>query len=167
MELQTSLEPREYDSSGKADALSKLAAVQCKALTDGVLVEELNERSVDVAEVNMVVEEEGRTWMTPIKEYLEKETLSDDPPKARTIRGKINNYVIVDGVLYQKSYLGLLLHCIGLLPEAPGKLKFRIPATIITDNGTQLVNELFKSWAEGLELKVISISVCHPKKMGW
>nr|GEU29956.1 reverse transcriptase domain-containing protein [Tanacetum cinerariifolium] len=34
----------------KADALSKPAAVQCEGLTKGVLIEELNERSVDMAE---------------------------------------------------------------------------------------------------------------------
>ncbi|GKC82330.1 reverse transcriptase domain-containing protein [Tanacetum coccineum] len=32
--------------------------------------------------------------------------------------------------------------------------RFRVPATIITDNGTQLINEPFKSWAKGLEIKV-------------
>ncbi|GJR90732.1 reverse transcriptase domain-containing protein [Tanacetum coccineum] len=56
----------------KADALSKLAAVQFDHLSKEVLVEVLNERSVEVQEVNMVVEEEGRTWMTPIRNYLEK-----------------------------------------------------------------------------------------------
>ncbi|GJR28751.1 reverse transcriptase domain-containing protein [Tanacetum coccineum] len=33
-------------------------------------------------------------------------------------------------------------------------VKFRVPDTIIIDNGTQLINEPFKSWAEGLEIKV-------------
>ncbi|GJY61265.1 reverse transcriptase domain-containing protein [Tanacetum coccineum] len=51
--------PREENK--KADALSKLATVQCEGLTKGVLVEELNEQSVDMAEVNIIVEEEGRT----------------------------------------------------------------------------------------------------------
>ncbi|GJS89394.1 reverse transcriptase domain-containing protein [Tanacetum coccineum] len=72
----------------KADALSKLAAVQCEGLTKGVLVEELNEQSVDVAEVNVVVEEERRTWMIPIREYIENGTLPEDPTEARTIREK-------------------------------------------------------------------------------
>ncbi|GKB36391.1 reverse transcriptase domain-containing protein [Tanacetum coccineum] len=40
--------------------------------------------------------------------------------------------------------------------------RFRIPATIITDNITQLINKSFKSWAKGLEIKVISMSVYHP-----
>ncbi|GJS62277.1 reverse transcriptase domain-containing protein [Tanacetum coccineum] len=50
----------------KANALSKLAAVQFDHLSKEVLVEVLNERSVEAQEVNMVVEEEGPTWMTPI-----------------------------------------------------------------------------------------------------
>ncbi|GKD17311.1 reverse transcriptase domain-containing protein [Tanacetum coccineum] len=93
------------EQNKKADTLSKLEAVQCKGPTNGMLVEELNEHSVDVAEVNMVAEEEGRTWMTPIREYMEKGTLLDDPTEAGLIREKINNYVIEDGVLYRKSYL--------------------------------------------------------------
>ncbi|GJW40318.1 reverse transcriptase domain-containing protein [Tanacetum coccineum] len=31
--------------------------------------------------------------------------------------------------------------------------RFGVPDTIITDNETQLINEPFKSWAEGLEIK--------------
>ncbi|GJZ57893.1 reverse transcriptase domain-containing protein, partial [Tanacetum coccineum] len=61
----------------KADALSKLAAVQLDHLFKEVLVEVLNERSVEAQEVNMVVEEEE----------------------------KIKNYTMEDGVLYRKSYL--------------------------------------------------------------
>nr|GEY75023.1 hypothetical protein [Tanacetum cinerariifolium] len=60
--------------------------------------EQLNKRSVDIAEVNMVVKEEGRTWMTPIREYLDQRTLPDDPAESRTLREKIGplqaNYVV-------------------------------------------------------------------------
>ncbi|GKC81679.1 reverse transcriptase domain-containing protein [Tanacetum coccineum] len=52
---------------------------------------------------------------------------------------------------------------VGPLPEAPGKIKFGVPATIITDNETQLINDPFKSWAEGLGKKLVSTSVYHPQ----
>ncbi|GKG06797.1 hypothetical protein Tco_0329766, partial [Tanacetum coccineum] len=49
------------EENRKADALSKLTAVQCEGLTKGVLIEELNKRSVDTAEVNAIIEETTRT----------------------------------------------------------------------------------------------------------
>ncbi|GJZ56216.1 putative nucleotidyltransferase, ribonuclease H [Tanacetum coccineum] len=85
----------------KADALSKLAAVQFDHLSKEVLVEVLNERSVEAQEVNIVVEEEGPTWMTPIRNYLEKGNLPKDPVDARTLMEKIGNYTMEDGVLYR------------------------------------------------------------------
>ncbi|GKE31095.1 putative nucleotidyltransferase, ribonuclease H [Tanacetum coccineum] len=109
--FQISHIPREENR--KADALSKLAAVQCEGLTKGVLIEELNERSVDTAEVNAIIKEATRTWITPIQEYIEKKILPEDATKARTIREKARNYTIKEGVLYRKSYLGPLLRCIG------------------------------------------------------
>ncbi|GJU80735.1 retrovirus-related pol polyprotein from transposon TNT 1-94 [Tanacetum coccineum] len=90
--FQISHIPREENR--KADALSKLAAVQCEGLTKGVLIEELNERSVDTAEVNAIIEEATRTWMTPIQEYIEKKILPEDATKARTIREKARNDTI-------------------------------------------------------------------------
>ncbi|GJU81210.1 reverse transcriptase domain-containing protein [Tanacetum coccineum] len=84
----------------KADALSKLATVQCEGLTKGVPVEELNERSVDTAEVNAIIKEATRTWITPIQEYIEKGILPEDVTEARTIREKARNYTIEEGILY-------------------------------------------------------------------
>ncbi|GJT09253.1 reverse transcriptase domain-containing protein [Tanacetum coccineum] len=46
------------------------------------------------------------------------------------------------------------------------KILFGTPATIITENGTQLINDPFKSWAEGLGIKLISTSVYHPQENG-
>ncbi|GJT38512.1 reverse transcriptase domain-containing protein [Tanacetum coccineum] len=87
--------PREENR--KADALSKLAAAQCEGLTKGVLIEELNERSMDTAKVNAIIEEATRTWMTPIQEYIEKKILPKYATKARTIREKAHNYTIEEG----------------------------------------------------------------------
>ncbi|GJZ85540.1 reverse transcriptase domain-containing protein [Tanacetum coccineum] len=72
--------PREENR--KAEALSKLAAVQCEGLTKGVLIEELNEQSVDMAEVNAIIEEATRTWMTPIQEYKKHGILPKDAVEA-------------------------------------------------------------------------------------
>ncbi|GKC34024.1 reverse transcriptase domain-containing protein [Tanacetum coccineum] len=51
-------------------------------LTKGVLIKDLNERSVDTVEVNAIIEEATRTWMTPIQEYIEHEILPEDVAKA-------------------------------------------------------------------------------------
>ncbi|GJV95727.1 reverse transcriptase domain-containing protein [Tanacetum coccineum] len=50
------------------------------------------------------------------------------------------------------------MNIVGPLPEALGKIKFGILATIIIDNGTQLINDPFKSSAKGLGIKLISTS---------
>ncbi|GJV13307.1 reverse transcriptase domain-containing protein [Tanacetum coccineum] len=155
----------------KVDALSKLAAVQFDHLSKEVLVEVLNDHSIKAQEVNMVVEEEGPTWMTLIRNYLEKGVMPKDLADARILMEKIGNYIMEDGVLYRKSYLVPLMRLpkaymisvtsacpfmkwgmdiVGPLPEGPGRVKFRIPATIITDNGTRFLNDPFKKWAEKL-----------------
>ncbi|GJR46637.1 reverse transcriptase domain-containing protein [Tanacetum coccineum] len=44
--------------------------------------------------------------------------------------------------------------------------RFGIPATIITDNGTQFVNDPFKKWAKKLKIQLISTPVYHPQGNG-
>ncbi|GJZ30904.1 reverse transcriptase domain-containing protein [Tanacetum coccineum] len=143
----------------------------CEGLTKGVLVEELNERSVDMAEVNVIVEEEGRTWMTPIMEYIEKGTLPEDTANARTIRVKDDMIPVTSTWPFRKWGMDI----VSPLLKDPGRLKylivtvdyftkwFGVLAVIITNSGTHLINEPFKSWAEGLEIKLISTSVYHPQ----
>ncbi|GJU08081.1 reverse transcriptase domain-containing protein [Tanacetum coccineum] len=203
----------------------KLAAVQFVHLSKEVLVEVLNERSVEAQEVNMVVEEEGPTWMTPIRNYLEKGILPEDLVDARTLMEKIGNYTMKAGVMYRKSYLVLLMRdareliracddcqahtsvprlpkaymitvtsawpfmkwgidIVGPLLEVPGRVKYlivetdyftkwmeakplaTITATIITNNGTQFMNDSFKKWAEKLKIQLISTLIYHPHGNG-
>nr|GEY39307.1 reverse transcriptase domain-containing protein [Tanacetum cinerariifolium]GEY41303.1 reverse transcriptase domain-containing protein [Tanacetum cinerariifolium] len=88
--FQISHIPREENR--KADTLSKLAAMQCEGLTKGVLVQEIKERSVDTVEVNAIIKEVTRTWLTPIQEYTKKKILPEDATEARTILKKAHNY---------------------------------------------------------------------------
>ncbi|GKB99697.1 reverse transcriptase domain-containing protein [Tanacetum coccineum] len=76
-------------------------SVDSRLVANQVLVEELSEKSINVAEVLTVIEEEGDTWMSPIYKYLTEETLPAEKEKVRAIR--------------RKSYLGLWLRCVGPL----------------------------------------------------
>ncbi|GJX68463.1 reverse transcriptase domain-containing protein [Tanacetum coccineum] len=96
----------------KADVLSKLASVAFNHLTKEVLVKVLNAKSVDTQEVNAIVEEEEDNWMTPIIKCLEEEVWPTDENEARTLRMKISQYVIEEGVLFKMSYLSLMLRSV-------------------------------------------------------
>ncbi|GJQ95634.1 reverse transcriptase domain-containing protein [Tanacetum coccineum] len=72
-------------------------------------------KSIDEREVLAVVEEEERIWMTPIYEYLTEEILPEEKRKARAIRCKAGRYAVTNGILYQRSFLGPWLRCVGPL----------------------------------------------------
>ncbi|GKD17145.1 reverse transcriptase domain-containing protein [Tanacetum coccineum] len=99
----------------KADALSKIASTSFAHLTKQVLVEELKKKSINKAEVLAVVEKDGDTWMTPIYNYLTKETLPAEKEKVRAVRRKSRRYAVINKDLYKKSYLGPWLWCVGTL----------------------------------------------------
>ncbi|GJT58882.1 reverse transcriptase domain-containing protein [Tanacetum coccineum] len=99
----------------KSNALSKIASTSFAHLSKQVLVEDLKEKSISEVEVLAVVEEKGDTWMTPIFKYLAEETLPTDMKKARAIRRKSWWFVVINGILYKKSFLVPWIRCIGPL----------------------------------------------------
>ncbi|GJX93367.1 reverse transcriptase domain-containing protein [Tanacetum coccineum] len=92
-----------------------MASTSFAHLSKQVLVEELREKSIDEKEVLAVVEEEGRTWMTPIYECLTKKILPEEKRKARAIRRKAGRYAVTNRTLYKRSFLGPWLRCVGTL----------------------------------------------------
>ncbi|GKD52697.1 reverse transcriptase domain-containing protein [Tanacetum coccineum] len=56
------------------------------------------------------------------------------------------------------------LDILGPLSEGPGKVWS--PKGIVTDNGTQLVNDPFKSWCEKWKIKQMNTAVAHPQANG-
>ncbi|GJV05465.1 reverse transcriptase domain-containing protein [Tanacetum coccineum] len=81
----------------KADALSKIASTSFAHLSKQVLVEILNEKSINGKEVAAVVEEEEPTWMTPIVEYLRDGILPEDSKDASKLRIKARQYELLQG----------------------------------------------------------------------
>ncbi|GJW19947.1 reverse transcriptase domain-containing protein [Tanacetum coccineum] len=53
--------------------------------------------------------------MTPIIQFLEKGVWPEDKNKARSLRVKINQYAMENGVLFKKSYIVPMLRCVGPL----------------------------------------------------
>ncbi|GKB22371.1 reverse transcriptase domain-containing protein, partial [Tanacetum coccineum] len=99
----------------KADALSKIASTSFAHLNKQVLVEELKEKSINEAEVLVIVEEEGETWMTLIHDYITGGILPAEVDRARAVKRKSQRYFVVNGILYKKYFLGPWLRCVGPL----------------------------------------------------
>nr|GEZ25719.1 reverse transcriptase domain-containing protein [Tanacetum cinerariifolium] len=124
----------------KTDALSKMASTSFAHLRKQVLVEEIKEKSINEREVLAVVEEDRRTWMTPIYDYLTEEFFQKKRGRLRfernmqharrsKIRGgqifKIRNRTpITSSWPFYKWGIDIA----GPFPEGPGKVKFLIVA---------------------------------------
>ncbi|GJX97806.1 reverse transcriptase domain-containing protein [Tanacetum coccineum] len=132
----------------KADALSKMASTSFVHLSKQVLVEELKEKSVNEIKVLAVVEEEGDSWMTPIQEYLNNETLPEERKKARSIKRKSQRFAIINGTLYKKSFLGLWLRCVG-----PSQANYHF-ASVKHPQTNGLVERANKSLGEGIKARL-------------
>nr|GEZ95655.1 reverse transcriptase domain-containing protein [Tanacetum cinerariifolium] len=107
-----SIEQVPRSENKKADALSKIASTSFAYLTKQVLVETLERKSIEEKEILAIVEEEGYCWMTPLVEYLTKGTLSAKIKKASGIKIKARRYIMVNDVLYRKSFLEPWLRCV-------------------------------------------------------
>ncbi|GJU50826.1 reverse transcriptase domain-containing protein [Tanacetum coccineum] len=84
----------------KADALSKLASMTFEHLTKEVLVKVLSKKSIEEKEILQFETKEGKSWMTPIYEYLVSSLLPEDPKESRKIRVKEHQYKLIRGSLY-------------------------------------------------------------------
>ncbi|GKB82505.1 reverse transcriptase domain-containing protein [Tanacetum coccineum] len=156
----------------KADALSKITSTSFAHLSKQVLVEILNEKSIQEEEVATVVEEEGPTWMTPIIEYLKDGTLLGDRKEASKLRIKARKYELLEGVLYRRSFLkSWLSKSRGDYHRQSGKkfmwdnivCRFGLPGEIVSYNGKQFSDNPFKDWCEKLNIIQCFASVKHPQ----
>ncbi|GKF62806.1 hypothetical protein Tco_0182860, partial [Tanacetum coccineum] len=62
-----SIEHIKREQNKKADALSKLASMTFSKLAKEVLVEVIQNKSIEKKEVADILQKEGDNWMTPIR----------------------------------------------------------------------------------------------------
>ncbi|GJW80672.1 reverse transcriptase domain-containing protein [Tanacetum coccineum] len=108
-----SIEHIKREQNKKANAFSKQASMAFSKLAKEVLVEVIQNKSIEEKGVMDIVQEERDNWMTPIREYLKSGTLPDDPQKARKLHIKAPLYRIIKEKLYRRSYLSPWLRCVG------------------------------------------------------
>ncbi|XP_076936841.1 uncharacterized protein LOC143604159 [Bidens hawaiensis] len=94
-----------------ADALSKLASTSFEHMGRDVRIEVLDTPSVPQHQV-LVIQTGTSSRMRPIVDYLSSGTLPEDRAEARKIRYKALCNQVHEGVLFRKSFLGLLLRCV-------------------------------------------------------
>ncbi|CAL8993374.1 unnamed protein product [Prunus brigantina] len=100
--------PRSENSH--ADALSRLASAIDDRIGRHVPVEVLARRSTTEAELNTV--RQDPSWMDPIHAYLTNGTLPTDRTEAKTERRRSARYLLLQGILYRRSYSLPLLRCV-------------------------------------------------------
>ncbi|GJR46177.1 reverse transcriptase domain-containing protein [Tanacetum coccineum] len=131
-----------------------------------LLVSKTRKKAVHEREVLAIVEEEEKTWMTPIYEYLTKEILPEDKKKARVhalrsyIRGGQGH---PDGILLANNAYGCAETNKGMQCSIGNQVKkfvwdnilcrFGLPGEIVSDNGKQFRDNPFKD--------------CTHKQMAW
>ncbi|CAL2257641.1 unnamed protein product [Prunus armeniaca] len=100
--------PRSENSH--ADALSRLASAIDDRVGHHVPKEVLARRSTAEADVNTV--RQDPSWMDPIHAHLTDGTLPTDKAEAKAVRRRSARYLLLQGILYRRSYSLLLLRCV-------------------------------------------------------
>uniref|UniRef100_A0A2N9J8F1 Uncharacterized protein n=2 Tax=Fagus sylvatica TaxID=28930 RepID=A0A2N9J8F1_FAGSY len=91
----------------RPDALAKLASS-----------DEATDQYIEVQHSPSHLEEElspinvSNSWMTPIVNYLEDETLPSDPVEARKLKVRSTRFVLIQGVLYKRGFSLPYLRCL-------------------------------------------------------
>nr|GEV93445.1 reverse transcriptase domain-containing protein [Tanacetum cinerariifolium] len=167
----------------KTNALSKIASTSFAHLTKQVLVKELKEKSINEAKVLTIMEEEGDTWMTPIYNYLTKETRPAEKEMARLVRCKSGSMHAKTRYVVEKTirtgYYWLTMHADArklIRACQDGQVKkfvwdnivcrFGLLREIISNNEKQFKDNPFKDWCEKLCIRQCFASVKHPQANG-
>ena len=106
-QIQITQIPSEENS--KADELSRVDFNDPKA-TKGILIETLNRPSTATEKEVMIIE--APDWRSPIIEYLKSPAIATESEAAK-LRIRTARYILIDDVLYKKSFNLPYLRCLG------------------------------------------------------
>ncbi|VFQ95883.1 unnamed protein product [Cuscuta campestris] len=97
--------------NAEADVLSKLNAESPEYISRLATVEELAAPSLNRDEV-FWIEADPPEWLDRLAKYIEDSVAPEDSREARLLRMRAPTYKVQDGVLYKRSYNGVLLRCL-------------------------------------------------------
>ncbi|VFQ82595.1 unnamed protein product [Cuscuta campestris] len=97
--------------NAEADVLSKLSVESPEYISKIATIEELVTPSLNSSEV-IWVSADPPEWLDRLAIYIEDGESPEDPQEARLLRMRAPTYKIQDGVLYKRSYNGVLLRCL-------------------------------------------------------
>ncbi|VFQ71616.1 unnamed protein product [Cuscuta campestris] len=97
--------------NAEADVLSKLSAESPEYISKLATIEELVTPSLNSSEV-IWVSADPPEWLDRLAKYIEDGESPEDPQEARLLRMRAPTYKVQDGVLYKRSYNGVLLRCL-------------------------------------------------------
>ncbi|VFQ73443.1 unnamed protein product [Cuscuta campestris] len=95
----------------EAGVLSKLSAESPEYISRLATVEELAAPSLNRDET-FWVSADPPEWLDRLARYIEDGVAPEDPQEARLLRMRAPTYKVEDGVLYKRSYNGVLLRCL-------------------------------------------------------
>ncbi|VFQ73945.1 unnamed protein product [Cuscuta campestris] len=95
----------------QADVLSKLSAESPEYISRLAAVEELVTPSLSDGEV-IWVSADPPEWLDRLAKYIEDGEAPEDPQEGRLLRMRAPTYKVQDGILYKRSYNGVLLRCL-------------------------------------------------------
>ncbi|VFQ79654.1 unnamed protein product [Cuscuta campestris] len=97
--------------NAEADVLSKLSAESPEYISKLATIEELVTPSLNSSEV-ISVSAHPPEWLDRLAKYIEDGEALEDPQEARLLRMRAPTYKVQYGVLYKRSYNGVLLRCL-------------------------------------------------------
>ncbi|RDX91197.1 Retrovirus-related Pol polyprotein from transposon 17.6, partial [Mucuna pruriens] len=97
------------DQNKRADLLAKLASTR-RGLQRLVIHENINTPKIEKPEVQC--NEQGRTWMEPLVEYLKEGKLPVDLAEAGKLRKEAPKYALIGQQLYRRGFSSPLLRCV-------------------------------------------------------
>ncbi|XP_063942119.1 uncharacterized protein LOC135149915 [Daucus carota subsp. sativus] len=100
--------PREENA--KADALSQFASSDDEVCSGSVYYQVLRTPSIEAKLVAPI--DTGATWMDEIKLYLQNGHLPPNADEARKLQVRALKYVLIEGILYRKSFVIPYLRCL-------------------------------------------------------
>ncbi|KAI5350866.1 hypothetical protein L3X38_003757 [Prunus dulcis] len=103
--------PRSENSH--ADALAKLASALEQGMGRHIHIEFLAQPSTKAPLICTI--DHSPTWMDPILQFLQNQTLPANPAEARRIRHRSARYLVINGSLYKRGFSLPYLRC--LTPE--------------------------------------------------